>query len=42
LKAKAEADLQILALQNELEALKARQAAKARGKAKYEKRMGRG
>ena len=42
LKAKMEADSRVLALQQELDSLKATASAKALGKAKYEKRMGRG
>jgi len=41
LKAKMESDAQLLALQRELEVLKAKAASKAKGKAKYEKRMSR-
>ena len=42
LRATKESDAQILALQRELEALKGRAAYKAKGKAKYDKRMSRG
>jgi hypothetical protein len=42
LAAKKEAEAQVLALQQEIETLRARASDKAKGKAKYEKRMGRG
>ena len=41
LAAKAESDAKVLALRQEIEALKTKTVAKAKGKAKYEKRMAR-